>query len=178
MCGSTETPEGYNVGSLRDKLKEWIAKDSTATLEDFIQVDTADCHDRAIVTIPKRWGVLQKPLEGGEKVVTRATELLAQPSFKPTIVSLKAGAKWGGATCSKFTGFHYVLVIATGTSAKGRFCVVYDPDVTATERSGKAWAKCCQGVDKKKPASAAVIQKMILGKDNKLGALVRYYYEC
>jgi hypothetical protein len=165
---------------VRKKLAAWIANDPTAKLQDFIQIDTADCHDRATKTIPQKWGVVQKPLVGADRLVTKATELLEKATFKGApIVSLKAEAKWGGATRSRFGGFHYVLVIATGRSAENRaFCVVYDPDVTATDRSNKAWAKCGQGVDKTQPASSAVIDKMILGKENKLGALVRYYYEC
>jgi hypothetical protein len=180
MCDSTETPKGYDVGPLREKLAKWTG--NPMNLQDFIQVGTADCHDRAIITIPAKWGVLQtslkiSDLQPGETLVTRTAIELAKPSFKPKIIAFCSDAKWGGATSTVFSGFHYVLFLATGAdSDKKAFCVVYDPDVTATDKSTKAWASCSTGVDKTKPANAAVLKTMVLGDGANLGALVRYHY--
>jgi hypothetical protein len=181
MPGSTDTPKGYNVTDLRSKLTDWTSdKSKSMTLNDFIQVDTADCYNRATVTIPNKWGVLQTPLtftDSASTLVDGATDLLNQKTFKPRLVSLQTPAKWGGADCSIFTGFHYILLIAAGADSDGKkFCVVYDPDVTATAKSKTAWENCKSGADKQKAAAAAVIQKMVLGENNELGALVRYFY--
>ena len=84
-----------------------------------------------------------------------------------------------GATESRFTDTrHHVLLIGTGADIHNRpFCVVYDPDVTATQKSQQAWA-ACRGpkVDVNARASDTVVNQMVLGAGTELGGLVRYFY--
>lgn len=146
--------------------------------------------------IPAKWGVLGTNLDFDSKPlkdVMAAADALSKPAFdgRSKILSLKTQAKWGGAEQTKFSGFHYVLVIAAGADTnKKKFWVVYDPDVTATTKSDTAWKSLWKSseeeADKEKPsftdadkgkaASAAAIEKMVLGEKGDLGALVRYYY--
>ena len=70
-------------------------------------------------------------------------------------------------------GFHWLLLIECGQT----FCVVYDPDVTATKESWAAWEACTKNVPlDEKPAKREVLETMILGKNGNLGPLIRYYH--
>jgi hypothetical protein len=195
MRGTTDTPEGYDVKPLREKLRGWIA--GGATLNDLVQIDTNDCYDRATKLIPDKWNVTQTTLnvqntQDESELLLRLEAQLAKPSFKPggKVVVLNTRAGWGGAATSRFTGFHYVVIIAVGRDSRnGRFCVVYDPDVTATQRAKDKWGSCGQAADRKSPASEAIARCMVLGgqdgssgissdsDDKHLGALIRYVYE-
>jgi hypothetical protein len=79
--------------------------------------------------------------------------------------------------------FHWVLLIHHEPKGK-QYCVVYDPDVTATPDAKGMWTKCndeLQGADLATVNSgsaqfSSVVQKMILGGGSSLGPLIRYYY--
>jgi hypothetical protein len=182
------TPEGMVEDRVRATLEKWMK--ATASLERtefiklFIQTSDGGCYQRA-QDIAKACDLLKKPLDIYESegktasiqppkdkgLVQRVKEALATGWKADRVVVLKVNAKWGGAGSSIFKGFHYVLVIATGGEAEKRFCVVYDPDVTATERASAKWSSC------QKSDKDTIIREMILGKDRELGALVRYVYE-
>ena len=190
MCGTTATPNGYNVGPLRQILQQCIGKTPDAKLQDFIQVELAygggnDCSARASSYIPDAWGVrtsLWKTIAPINTFMSRVDKFVNQKmpgDDRQRFVDLQVGPKWGGADDSRFTAsLHHVLLIGTGKDIDGKnFCVVYDPDVTATPRSQQAWA-ACRGlqVNVKAAASTDVVKQMVLGENNNLGGLVRYFY--
>ncbi len=180
MCLITDAPDGFDVKPVREKLDAWCKKSGDLTLNDVVQWHTADCFYRATEYLKNKWGVLVTLLNFTEgPVMSRARSALDAKSFKPKIVAVKADGFFAGAT-SKFKGFHYVLIIATGRDSKGReFCVVYDPDVSATPKSSGAWDKCTSGKKLATDTAAddATLKTMLLGENNELGALIRYYYE-
>ncbi|MBT1064484.1 hypothetical protein KJY73_12920 [Bowmanella sp. Y26] len=144
-----------------------------------IQWKTADCHDRALKFIPHYWDVRATEIEirRGENLTQSAAASLAKKAFKEKVLVYKTDGKFAGAT-SKFTGFHYVILLATGGDLKGRgFCVVFDPDVSATEKSREAWASCSKDADlDATKADERILKRMILGEGKDLGPLVRYFY--
>jgi hypothetical protein len=109
------------------------------------------------------------PARDDKGFVTTVSNQLARKAFKEQVVALKVNGRWGDPGKSRFppNGFHHLLAIATGGGSGEQFCVVYDPDVSATERSNAEW-EACKASDK-----GAIIERMILGKDGQLGALVR-----
>lgn len=182
------TPEGMVEDRVRATLQKWMkataSLERTAFIKLFIQTSDAGCFQRA-EDIAKACDLLKKPIDIYEAesktastqppkdkgLVQRVQDALATGWKPDRVVVLKTNARWGGADCSLFKGFHYVLVIATGGEAGKRFCVVYDPDVMATERSKAKWTTC------QTSSKDTIIEEMILGKGKELGALVRYVYE-
>jgi hypothetical protein len=181
MCDPTKTPDGYDVTALRAKLKTWFSREGV-TLGDCIQWKTADCQGRAQLLIPKKCNLLattiNQGLSGSDLIAEVATKLsTAAFDGRSKIGVYETNGRFAGAT-SKFTGFHYVLLVHADRDIKGRsFCVVFDPDVSATEKSRTAWANGTGTVlpDASK-ADQTLVDTMILGSGNDLGPLVRYYY--
>ncbi|OED42103.1 hypothetical protein AB833_08050 [Chromatiales bacterium (ex Bugula neritina AB1)] len=180
MC---KTPTGYKTASLKEKLKRLAEKD--VKLADCIQWKGADCYNRAMNKIPKLGFTCSKPIDLTGKFTIETTfhtisEYVSKtPGFKgPRLSVLKSNAKWGGAEKSKFTGFHYSLVVDTGSVSGKRFLVIYDPDVTATAKSQAAWKSATKGTipDDKTAVNPEIVKKMILGEGDEMGPLIRFHY--
>lgn len=124
------------------------------TLWDCIQFPDglSDCHARAATYIPGAWGVATpSKVVAWDKLELKGIPIDAHQAAasklgtgeKPKIVALQVAAGWGGATTSRFGGFHWLLVVAVGETPSGRrFSVIFDPDVSATKESLTAWALC------------------------------------
>ncbi|AYG85066.1 hypothetical protein DWB77_07282 [Streptomyces hundungensis] len=106
-------------------------------------------------------------------------------------VTVKGPTGHVGGAMSKFknkdgTGFHVIVLLATGQEQDGRrFVLGFDPDVSATAESRKAWVPFALGgagtVAKVSAFSDArctqVIKAMVLGdQQDGFGPLVRKYY--
>ena len=120
-------------------------------------------------------------IKGGVPEFERATGRFSKTDFKnrDMVYALETNVGFAGASCSRFkTGMHCVVLVASGIDHKGKkFCVVFDPDVTATEKSRDKWLNLPPNVkDQDQPADDSVIETMILGEGDHLGPLVRYYY--
>lgn len=174
MC--TSTPDGFNVEPIREKLSRWVTTSPEMTIADFVQYDGAGCHARAHTSIPQRWDVA--PLVVTCKTpdadfVAFVKSKLEAKTLKPRVCTYQyfTGNPMAG-PASTF-GMHWVLLIGTGTDSHGRdFLILFDPDVNSTERSKKKWASC----DKFAGVNDTLLERLVCGKNNKLGGLIRYFY--
>jgi hypothetical protein len=177
----TETPDSFTqeeIDAIREKLKTWTANPEMQ-IQHFIQAKDggADCFSRATEYIPKYWNVVKVgPVQAlqGDLFTTAQKEFEKQPAYgnKLRVVVIRVSEPgFAGSSGSRFGTFHFLLVIA----ALHGYCVLYDPDVTATEWSRDAWAQFSGGIKLNEPASKGLIDTMVLGNGRRLGALVRYY---
>jgi hypothetical protein len=192
MC-STDTPAGFDVTDTRTKLQRWLAaglaahqplngkparRASPMTLLHCVQLDDSQCHNRATDWIPGYWDtkkLLMPKVEDDQLVDSASGKFGATIPDRMCCVQYKGGLLKGETTRFE-QSFHWVLVIGHGTDTQGtKFLVVLDPDVTATPRSRKKWTACSAGADFAAPPTQAILDEMFLGRNNKLGGLVRYY---
>jgi hypothetical protein len=184
-----QTPPGWDVTATRQKLEKWLRSDEqTLTIFKVIQPDGGSCYGRANDFVPKAFGVSPYAMSTDSRgnVSLNAVKGILERKAKegkPAIINLAATGQFAGATTSVFGNLgHYLLLLEVGSVIIGnvatQFGVVFDPDVSATPASRKAWGACdvTKSDYEKAPANWKVIETMILGTGNSLGPLIRYYY--
>lgn len=190
MCDCLKTPKDLQVKELRDMLSSWLSEESLS-LKDCIQIEgSKDCYPRSHDWFPKKCNLCvtdKKPFKPAEFVSTDVCRSIGGTDFKkrPKVVALQTDGTFAGSTSVFKDNFHWVLLIHHEPKGKP-YCVVYDPDVTATPKAKAMWNKCRDEHELKEADLAtvnsgsekfsSVVQKMILGDDNGLGPLIRYYY--
>lgn len=186
MCDCLITPEGYNVGPLRAMLESWLLNNGltphTCIQWQSLSLPSNNCHDRATNLIPNGCDLSKS---GPVTVDKLNPNNVGGLNFRnqPRIVVLETNGLFAGANSIRFgPGKHYLLLIDKGTDIHGhKFCAVYDPDVSATDKAKNRWKECTDNMIPEQVVADSdefeeIIKKMILGEGNELGPLIRYYY--
>ena len=190
MCHSLKAPDGLDVAAVRESLKTWLLREGMS-LHNCIQwfstaFPSSSCYERATATLPKKCGlgVTVKALKKTSFSLTTVSASVGGKNFRkePKVVALETTGQFAGASSGNFKGgTHWVLLIHYQALPKP-FCVVYDPDVSATSQAVTAWDECKKLGDVEKEiafggtAFEKIVTKMILGEGTELGPLIRYYY--
>jgi hypothetical protein len=180
MCGSADVPDNLNMTVLREKVEGWMKTAVDKPLYASIQYGKdSSCHLRAQELIPKAWGIRASEFAyaDGPEFIQAAADKLARATANLTLLVQYRGDVGIKGPTTTFAN-HVALIVAAGkTTTNHWYCVVYDPDVDATQQSKDAWAVHSQGLSLTQDLKAkGVLEKMVLGEAGGLGPLFRYYY--
>ncbi len=190
-----EPPPGYDFTDLRKKVVVWVERPIT-DLNDCLQWGTSNCHTRALTLLPLAWNVSSRHLDLTTSTFAAVKGTIdavfdKPPGFKVVIFALRVRHGFAGASGGTFNSpgnpacTHTVLLVHRGTDDQRRqFYVIFDPDVTATQKSRDAWEKyktllsSSGGALKTLGDPYPVLVDMVLGgaEHPGLGPLFRYFY--